>query len=405
MALNSPIIIILGIFVTIFVTYSFVSTIIAWHRLRSFAGPKLAGFSYLWIARATLSGRMWEIYRDVSRTYGSVARIGPNELITDDPEFLRRMSAARSTYIRSSWYELNRPDPYEHSMFSLRNTAAHDKLKAKTAAAYGGKENPMLEAEVDFVIAEMIGKIKSKYVGGAGRLVPLDFARMAQYFTLDSITKIAFGEEFGFLSNEKDMHGYLKTIEDLAPMMQLSSEIPALGNFVSSPWLLSLMGPTPKDKAGVGKLMGYVIPTDVRTGKRSAYKRKPCQGYCTETFWLRRNGAARHAGKLARLGGSSIHAQPLTGLLKCQGAFVRHGMTQRECETEALFQIIAGSDTTATAIRATMLYIMTTPRVYEKLQEEIDEAARLGHISTPITNAEAEKLPYLQVRIPSSSSQ
>ena len=38
---------------------------------------------------------------------------------------------------------------------------------------------------------------------------------------------------------------------------------------------------------------------------------------------------------------------------------------------------MAGSDTTATAIRTTMLYIMTTPRIYTKLLQEISDAIRL----------------------------
>jgi hypothetical protein len=232
------------------------TTLRGWYRLRHIKGPTLASFSYLFIAKTTLSGRMWEIYRDVSAKYGSLARIGPNELITDDPEVVRRISSARSTYTRSSWYALNRLDPYEDSMFSLRNTAAHDKLKAKTAAAYSGKENQSLESEIDFVIAEMVDKIADKYVGGRGQLVPLDFARMAQYFTLDSITKVAFGQEFGFLSREEDVHGYIKIIEDIAPLMQLSSEVPMLASIMSSPTVLSLAGPKPEDKDGIGRLMG-----------------------------------------------------------------------------------------------------------------------------------------------------
>lgn len=76
---------------------------------------------------------------------------------------------------------------------------------------------------------------------------------------------------------------------------------------------------------------------------------------------------------------------------------VRHGLTQAECETEALFQIIAGSDTTATAIRATVLYIITTPHVYQALKNEIAHGIRDGNISNPITYDEAKKLPYLQV--------
>lgn len=80
-----------------------------------------------------------------------------------------------------------------------------------------------------------------------------------------------------------------------------------------------------------------------------------------------------------------------------QGSFIRHGLTKRQCEVEALIQIIAGSDTTATTIRATMLYLLSTPRAYRALQAEIDAGIRSGRVSNPVTNAEASELPYLQV--------
>ena len=65
--------------------------------------------------------------------------------------------------------------------------------------------------------------------------------------------------------------------------------------------------------------------------------------------------------------------------------------------SEALFMLIAGSDTTASAIRVTMLYVMSTPRVYQKLKDEIRTAIREGRASSPITAAESRELPYLQV--------
>lgn len=59
--------------------------------------------------------------------------------------------------------------------------------------------------------------------------------------------------------------------------------------------------------------------------------------------------------------------------------------------------IIAGSDTTASAIRVTMLHIMTCPQVYNKLKEEIRDAVIGGKVSSPIKFEEAKGLPYLQV--------
>jgi cytochrome P450 len=82
------------------------------------------------------------------------------------------------------------------------------------------------------------------------------------------------------------------------------------------------------------------------------------------------------------------------------GAFIRHGATQRQCRLEIPFQIIAGSDTTATAIRGTLLYITTTRSVYDRLQKEIDEGIASGKISSPIRNEEAKAMEYLQVSMP-----
>lgn len=82
------------------------------------------------------------------------------------------------------------------------------------------------------------------------------------------------------------------------------------------------------------------------------------------------------------------------------GSFLAHGLTQEEAEGETLLQIIAGSDTTATALRTTMLYLMASPISYQRLAKEVREAAADGRISHPVvTDAEARALPYLQAVI------
>jgi cytochrome P450 len=81
------------------------------------------------------------------------------------------------------------------------------------------------------------------------------------------------------------------------------------------------------------------------------------------------------------------------------GSFVAHGLTKQEAEAETVVQIIAGSDTSATAIRSTLLFIITNPLVYRRLQAEIDAGIKDGSISSPITHEEARKLPYLQACI------
>lgn len=78
---------------------------------------------------------------------------------------------------------------------------------------------------------------------------------------------------------------------------------------------------------------------------------------------------------------------------------MRHGLSQGQCETEGIFMIIAGSDTTASVMRVTVLSIISNPRVYQKFKSEIANAVRSG-VSSPITVEEAKKIPYLQVGRP-----
>lgn len=81
------------------------------------------------------------------------------------------------------------------------------------------------------------------------------------------------------------------------------------------------------------------------------------------------------------------------------GSFVRHGLTQQEASGEALLQVVAGSDTSATTIRIILLNLFSNPSSYRRLQEEIDDAVASGKISSPIKDAEARRLPYLQAAI------
>jgi len=70
----------------------------------------------------------------------------------------------------------------------------------------------------------------------------------------------------------------------------------------------------------------------------------------------------------------------------------------QSCSLKASESRIAGSDTTATAVRATLLHIITIPRVHGKLLAGISGAT----LSLPISDAEAKKLPYLQAIIKES---
>jgi cytochrome P450 len=65
-----------------------------------------------------------------------------------------------------------------------------------------------------------------------------------------------------------------------------------------------------------------------------------------------------------------------------------------EVLTEAGTVVGAGSDTTGISLRAILYYVITNPEVYVKLQDEINDFARRGEISDPVTYSESLKMPY-----------
>lgn len=82
-----------------------IQAVATWYRLRHIPGPFLASFSYLWLAKVTRSTRQWHIYRELPKQYGSLVRVGPNEISTDDPEIIRKVSGVRSPYGKDAWYD------------------------------------------------------------------------------------------------------------------------------------------------------------------------------------------------------------------------------------------------------------------------------------------------------------
>jgi cytochrome P450 len=160
--------------------------------------------------------------------------------------------------------------------------------------------------------------------------------------TLDIIAAVAFGGVFGFLEGDEDVFKYIETTENTIPAMILCASFPWLANVFQSPLLASMM-PKSTDSYGLGRIMGAARDVVAKRFEPDAESE-----------------------------------------MDMLGSFLRHGLTQEDAETEVMVQILAGSDTTAGAIRATMLHLLTNPPVLARLLAEIKAA----DISDPIQDSE-----------------
>ncbi len=186
---------------------------------------------------------------------------------------MRRMLNVRTPYKRSDWYDGMRLDPTKDNVLSMRDDDLHSKLRAKMAAGvscaasppppsssplplssrpaltvrpccqYSGKEVDGLEAKIDENVVRLLDLLETKYVA-ANR--PFDFGRKAQYFTLDVISDLAFGQPFGDVATDSDVYEYIKTMEENMPNIIVTTVLPWLMSLLSSPLFRNML-PSDRD--------------------------------------------------------------------------------------------------------------------------------------------------------------
>lgn len=86
-------------------------------------------------------------------------------------------------------------------------------------AGYDGKENASLETEIESAIQGLIDLIEREYIYEHGKGKPMDFATVAQYFSMDAMGRIAFGQDLGDCKSNRDNYGFIKAVHDSVPMM------------------------------------------------------------------------------------------------------------------------------------------------------------------------------------------
>jgi cytochrome P450 len=182
----------------------------------------------------------------------------------------------------------------------------------------------------------------------------MDLAKKIPYFTLDVISHVGLGEPFGDLLADKDQKDYLKASEEGLKIGNTAFAL-GIGWLPGTPIIGPAISPSEKDASGFGRMMAE----------------------------------ARKIVDARRL-------KSTEGKTDMLASFVRNGVSGDDLFQEAFEQILAGSDTTAAAIRIILLYIISHPRVYRKLQEEIDQFAKKHNSAEDvISDADARQLPYL----------
>ncbi|KAK8100998.1 hypothetical protein PG999_011372 [Apiospora kogelbergensis] len=335
------------------VSYLILSSIHAYTRLRHIPGPFWARWSNLWLSRQMLRGEYVQIMDKLHRQHGPIVCLAPDFVSISDPDEIIR---TKKKWRRGPVFNGIRLRPGQDSMFVQRDSKAHDRLRAKFAPAFNGRD--VLEGSqriVDDHLARLLDLIERKYISTPEKYSPLDLTKTLTFFTTDITSSMVLGKDSGCVEREDDFHGYIHSIESYMTVLSSLVVLPAFQKFMGTPWLRFM------------DLMRPPLRPVLELAEKSVNQ---------------------------RFGEKRIEQNDMLG------SFVAHGLSQEELKYETVYVLAAGSDTSSTAMKATILHLVSSPSVYRRLQQEIDESLASGKVTTsPVSSSQARELPYLQAVI------
>lgn len=286
-----------------------------------------------------------------------MTRIGPNMLLTDDEEFVRKINRVRSLYSKATWYKAFKLDGNHDNILSQLDCDQHLELRNKVASGYAGTNNPTFESDIDGVIKTVLQQIEAKYISRGSDVKPLDYSDMMMYMTLDITTLLAMGKEIGFVKADQDLYEYVATMWNNFPVVNFLTSYPPLVSFLSLPFIQRYTAPSVKESTGLGKIKAFAFEQ------------------------VRQRLALKQSGKATKQ--------------DMMESFIKNGLNESQLADNMLVALLAGSETTATILKALMLHVISNSRVYRKLQAACDEVLSEIPLTETISYSRAQQIPYL----------
>ncbi|KAJ9225694.1 hypothetical protein DTO169C6_1757 [Paecilomyces variotii] len=333
-----------------------------WHPAAKFPGPWYCALSSLPLSIISVLRIEPQWLLSLAKKYHSQPiRIAPSML------FFPKSSALKSIYCES---ELNQKmSLYGTGILGpphLFTTLDGDTHRALRKALGGSHWNiGYLKNHWESSIDELIQLFIDRLGENAKRKEKVVLGDRSAWFSADVMTMLSFGEPWGFVKNNRDERGILKSWRQGLDLFGFAGRFKFFQNYITPlPGVGALFLPKTTDAGGMGWLMNQAI-IQVQTRKQqtetNAYEgKRDYMQYCLE---------------------ARINGKPLTDV-------------QRVAHVTLLIQ--AGADTTGTGIGSTLRFLVSNKEKMKKATAQIEAAEQAGKLSTPVKYEEVrEHLPYV----------
>ncbi|KDQ55994.1 hypothetical protein JAAARDRAFT_36785 [Jaapia argillacea MUCL 33604] len=314
------------------------------HPLAQYPGPLLCKLTKLWTAWITWGGRRHAYIKALHDTYGDVVRIGPNELSIRHPQAVLPVLGPYG--LPKGPFNDHREQGGVSPLVFIRDPTEHaNRRKAWmhgfSTAALKDYEEVIIKNARDLVKA--LRKRESEVV---------DISQWMSYFAFNFMGEMAFGSDFGIIKDGHDVHGYCRMVETGVKFSTVAANIPW-----AIPFLRWLPGP-----ANASHRMRQF-------GREMVLRRKSFVSVKRDLFHYLLDEDGNNGG------------EPSTA----------------EVASDGVLAVVAGSDTTATALSNLWYFLLRNQDSYERLRTEVDFT--FPHGEEPVDFTKQSSMPYLNACI------
>ncbi|KUI71889.1 Tryprostatin B 6-hydroxylase [Cytospora mali] len=201
------------------------------HRLSSFPGPCIAGFTKFWHVWKCRRGKNHLVIEELRQQYGSIIRTGPEELTIIDPSIPGILDGPKNEFTKAVWYDFLLP---EVAVNTTRDKKHHDARRRIWDRGF----SPNAMAAYEQQIIECAGTLAQRIAEISRDGEPVVVTDWFYWFTFDVMGHFAFARSFGMLRDEQ-WHLAVKMLRRAMALLGPFSPVPWLAQvaFHFFPWM------------------------------------------------------------------------------------------------------------------------------------------------------------------------
>ncbi|ETS81747.1 hypothetical protein PFICI_06749 [Pestalotiopsis fici W106-1] len=321
------------------------------HPLRSFPGPKLWAISDLpFTYTSNISGTSIRRIDDFHRRYGAIVRIGPNRIVMDGsiawPQVYGRRLAGQPEFEKAPGFFAR---GVEHGIIAAPRDV-HRRQRKQLGHAFSEVSMREQEATINQYVELLIQRVAEH----AAKEKPLNIVEWLNFTTFDIIGDLTFGESFGSLETSK----YHPWVHNIFKGIKADAFVRACRNYpVFEPMLVRCLG---GEQAGQGDRNRALARDKAMARMELGMEPKGRRDFMTHMLQPTRDG--------------------------------KPGLSTTEIMAMSPLLVVAGSETTASALSGFFFYVNQNPRVKTIVMDEIRSAFQDESDITMITTNQLEYL-------------